>query len=88
MVSAMPNVPPRIEPDWSSFLHEVEAGVILLNADQRRYVESRVSGADHAVTAAVMGLKKFPGYRLRGRLIDGWEQLTKIRENQPQEVTA
>ncbi len=89
MVGTVTSKPaPRVEPDWSRFMEAVDAGVIRLTADQRRYVESRVSGADHNVTAAVMGLKKFPGYRLRGRLIDGWEKLERLLASGVQDATA
>ncbi len=73
---------PRTEPPWDAFAAEVDAGVIRLTEQQMEYLRGRLAGRSHKEVAEDMGLKTFPGFRLRGRLIDGWEKLTEIRHNQ------
>jgi hypothetical protein len=79
---------PRREPAWADFLAEVEAGVIRITEQQRKYLDGRLSGLSHQDVVAGLGLKTFPGFRLRGRLIDGWERLLEIRNEQRKQAAS
>lgn len=89
MVSTVATKPTRIEPDWSRLLAAIEGGVIRVTDQQFHYVKARVSGFDHFATVADLNIKGFAGWKLRGRLIDGAEELVRLRaQPSAQQVSA
>lgn len=79
MVSTVATKPTRIEPDWSRLLAAIEGGLVRVTDQQLQYVNARVDGATHFAAVEVLNLKGFAGWKLRGRLIDGADELSRLQ---------